>query len=356
MLRSDPGAAATLERALRLSEVLALTDTFVQALTSRAMVLLDEGRMLEARLLLEGALARSQAGNLGWWRAANNLSMVLQHSDELHQALAVSEDIAAQAQQRGDLERLVMQRATSIVLLVTLGRWQEALERADETPVFHASDYARAERVLVIPVLCERGAHDAAEAILGEHEWERHAEHKEVAAAFATVEARLLRARGRLPEAVAAAERGFTYLSTSSLSNGYVRRALVQLLEASVPAGDLERVDELLAMVDGLQPGELTPSLRAYAARFRARVDALRGNLASVDRNFGLAEAGFSGLGFEFDLAVVRLEHAESLVARSLDDQAEPLLADARAAFERLEATPWLQRLAASARVEIPVA
>jgi len=200
------------------------------------------------------------------------------------------------------------------------------------------------------------GAFDAAEAILEEHEWERHAEHKEVATTFATVEARLLRARGRLPEAAAAAERAFTYLSTSSLTNGYVRRALVQLLEASVPAGNLERVDELLATVAGLQPGELTPSLRAYAARFRARIDALRGNLQSVDRNFGLAEAGFSGLGFEFDLAVVRLEHAESLLARNLADQAEPLRAEARAAFERLEATPWLERIAASARVEIPVA
>src|SRR5437867_12306543 len=97
--------------------------------------------------------------------------MVLQHSGELHQALAVSEDIAAQARQRGDLERLVMQRAGSIGLLVTLGRWQEALERADETLGLHASDYARADRVQVLPVLCERGAYDAAEAIFEEPEW-----------------------------------------------------------------------------------------------------------------------------------------------------------------------------------------
>jgi hypothetical protein len=52
----------------------------------------------------------------------------------------------------------------------------------------------------------------------------------------------------------------------------------------------------------------------------------------------------------------VGLEHAESLRARGLPEKAEPLLAEARATFERLEATPWLERLERAGRDELPVA
>jgi hypothetical protein len=45
-----------------------------------------------------------------------------------------------------------------------------------------------------------------------------------------------------------------------------------------------------------------------------------------------------------FYLAVVQLEHGEWLMARGRPDDAQPLLAEARETFERLEATPWVER------------
>jgi hypothetical protein len=39
------------------------------------------------------------------------------------------------------------------------------------------------------------------------------------------------------------------------------------------------------------------------------------------------------------------LEHGEWLAERGHDDDAEPLLAEARAIFERLKARPWLERV-----------
>ena len=48
-----------------------------------------------------------------------------------------------------------------------------------------------------------------------------------------------------------------------------------------------------------------------------------------------------------FHLAVTELEHAEWLVSEGRTDEAEPLLAEARATFEQLEAAPWLERTAA---------
>src|SRR5256885_7076316 len=47
-----------------------------------------------------------------------------------------------------------------------------------------------------------------------------------------------------------------------------------------------------------------------------------------------------------FHLAVVQLEHVEWLTTQSREDEAEPLLAEARETFERLGAKPWLERIA----------
>lgn len=53
----------------------------------------------------------------------------------------------------------------------------------------------------------------------------------------------------------------------------------------------------------------------------------------------------FAELGAPFHLAVVRLEHAEWLIEQGRSGEGEPLLAEARETFERLEAKPWLERV-----------
>jgi hypothetical protein len=50
---------------------------------------------------------------------------------------------------------------------------------------------------------------------------------------------------------------------------------------------------------------------------------------------------------------VVQLEHAEWLAGQGRRDEAEPLIAEARETFERLEAAPWLER-ATQLGVEVP--
>lgn len=45
-----------------------------------------------------------------------------------------------------------------------------------------------------------------------------------------------------------------------------------------------------------------------------------------------------------FWLALTQLEHAEWLVQQGRADEAEPLVVEAREVFERLEATPWIER------------
>ena len=64
-----------------------------------------------------------------------------------------------------------------------------------------------------------------------------------------------------------------------------------------------------------------------------------------TDRRFRNAAELLREVGTRFYLAVVLLEHGE-LLADERPDEAEPLLAEARETFERLEAAPWLDRLA----------
>jgi class 3 adenylate cyclase/predicted ATPase len=351
MLRGDrDAAAATLEQALQLAEALALEETLVQALTSRATVLILGGRLVEARSLLETALARADSAGLhrAWNRAVNNLGVLLENSDQYADNLALQGEMEARTRQRGDRERLAVARIGPIPSLVELGRWQEALARAAETDQLQASRQALGETVSAVPVLCEQGDLATAQTLLHQYEYLREGEHAQEAAAFAVVEARLLRAQDHPAEALAAAERGLAYRHEIGLTDRRTRACLVEALEAALDLDDQAKADELLALADTLQPGQLTPSFQAQRHRFHARLDARRGNHDQVDHNYQQAETIFREHDLVFHHAATQLEHAEWLTGQGRADAARPLLATARETFEQLEAKPWLERLAAA--------
>jgi ATP/maltotriose-dependent transcriptional regulator MalT len=124
---------------------------------------------------------------------------------------------------------------------------------------------------------------------------------------------------------------------------------LVEACEAALALGDLDKAEQLLAIPESLYPGERTPMLQAHALRLRARLDAARGQGDRVDERFRTAGALFREFGFVFYEAVTQLEHAEWLTGQGRNDDADALLAEARLTFERLEAAPWLERVAATA-------
>ena len=118
------------------------------------------------------------------------------------------------------------------------------------------------------------------------------------------------------------------------------------LVEAALALDDLDKAEVLLAIPASLDPGEPTPFLQASTARLRARLDAARGSHQRVEEHLRSAAVLFREFGLAFHLAVTQLEHAEWLGARGRTDDAQPLLAEAREAFEQLQATPWLERAA----------
>ena len=340
LLGRNEEASPVLEQALRLSEQLALDETLVTALNSKSVVLLLEGRLLEAQLLLEGAVVRSRGrSDANWWRAQNNLAQVMYSVDRLEDALALNSEVVALARQRGDREIIATQLSTSIGILRLLGRWEEALERlATVEALPRVSMIARSELIEAVPILCDRGELGRAEELLATQEWQREAAQPECVVAFAANEARLLRAQGDHEAAQAVAERGLALRPQLTVTSVYMKACTTEALEAAFARGDIDRVRDVLLFVDELHPGQRTPYIEAQRARFHALVD------EDETVSFAAARRIFEERGFAFERAVVQLEWAERLARTGSADEGSELLADARALFEQLGARPWLDR------------
>jgi class 3 adenylate cyclase/tetratricopeptide (TPR) repeat protein len=344
-------AAATVERALRLAETLLTEETLVHALNSRALLLIWEERPVEGVLLLEGALRRARDANLydAWRRVANNLMVFKVDRGLYAEAVELAAEIEARARQRGDRELLAGARFGPLAALIGLGRWQEALGRIEEADSLQGSSWSRYDLAEAIPLLCELGELARAQAMLDSLTSETATEQADAVAAFLGVTARLLRAQGRPGEALPVAEQALAYRSELGIGTSPVRRALGEAIQAAIQLDDLDKAESLLASVETLKPGQLNSLVRADAARFRALLCARRGEHAQADETARTAEAMFRELDLPFGLAVTQLEHAEWLVESGRGEEAQPLLAEARDTFARLEARPWLERLAASA-------
>jgi hypothetical protein len=120
----------------------------------------------------------------------------------------------------------------------------------------------------------------------------------------------------------------------------------VEAIEAAIQSDNLDAAEEVLGIGESLRPGEAGPVIRAFVARFRARLSAARGKDEQVEQKFKDASGLFRELGFRFWLAVTLLEYGEWLTGQDRVDEATPLLDEAREIFERLKARPWLDRLA----------
>jgi hypothetical protein len=96
--------------------------------------------------------------------------------------------------------------------------------------------------------------------------------------------------------------------------------------------------------VESAGRGKVPPVLRAYTMQYRAKQAAAMGDLERGDRLFRGAAALMRELATPFPMAVTMLDHAEVLLSAGDAAAAEPLVAEARAVFEGLLATPWVER------------
>ena len=165
-------------------------------------------------------------------------------------------------------------------------------------------------------------------------------------AGYAAASACVLYAEGRYAEAVAAGERTFELGHTLGLDGQDAKMGFMWGLEAALALGDRARAEQVIERIEAIPPGLRPPSLGAHAGRARAR---LADSAEHATAHLVAAQVVFRELGLRFWLAVSLLEHAEALTADGRGEEAEPMVAEARAVFAELRAQPWLDRAEALA-------
>ena len=217
-----------------------------------------------------------------------------------------------------------------------------------EIPEEHWSEVRQAWSAILFAgtVNAFRGRLDDAETLIRRcAEMESSADHQE-RAAFHLGRADLLLMAGDPAHALEAAELAFAERELMGITQEYSKQSFVTAVEAALALGDLAKAEELLAVVKALPPGSSPQFLQAQSSRFQAQLAARRGDAEEAERRFKRAAGLFRELALIFYLGVTQLEHGEWLATQERIEEAEPLLAEAREMFERLEAKPWLERAA----------
>jgi class 3 adenylate cyclase/tetratricopeptide (TPR) repeat protein len=327
-----------LERALTLAEALEQTETFAEALNTKAILLAQLHRRREGNILLQGALAIAleHGFNAAALRAYNNLGAGLWVGGQFRAMLENHERGLALARRIGDRQWESNFSCGIPGVLMMLGQWDETLERAAEAERGAVTEFVRGLLMFIAPVYLARGELDRAREILVKDAGIAHSESADFASGYALTQALVAAAENQHHDALASVERA---LENRDRWAGGEAAYRFQALEAVGASVNEEKLRELLAIVDELYAAEMADFLRAQRARFRARLPE-----CDADAELATAERLFAGSEMPFYVAVTQLEHAEWLLAHDRAAEAEPLRAEARETFEALRAAPWLAR------------
>jgi predicted ATPase/class 3 adenylate cyclase len=342
------------ERALEIAEALRLPEILARGWTVKAMVTAAR-KPQEARALHQLALdlAREHELHAHATVSVTNLSDLSFQWDRYGESLAYLSEGLEEARRAGSRRNEWFALGEITYALTMLGRWDEAMARFGDLPEeTRGRDEISSVLGGPLEVCVQRGALAEAEELLAPFEALRGSSSVQSQITHHTAQAAVLLASGRFDEALTAAERSVAARDALGIAHQDVKHAIRYALEASLALGRRDRAEELVALVESLPVGLRPPFLDATAHRFRAR---LAGDSPAADVDFLSAASGLRRLELPFHLAVVLLEHGEWLAAHGRHEDASALLTEAHDIFDRLAATPWLERTGA-ARAETPAA
>jgi len=266
------------------------------------------------------------------------------HRDRYADALAYQDEALALVRRIGNRPYEWSVLAERTYALFMTGRWDEALDIAEDLTEEQVRSGGMFLSLLSGPLEIHLQRGGVAEAqrlhvLFGKLDGSTDVQER---ACFYGATAAIHRAENRLRDAVEAGREATEGEQTLGLSHQAIEQGLVEALEAAVALGERTTAQELLTKIEAIPPGRRPPFLEAHWHRFRAR-------LAGDPAEFETAAARFGEIGIPFWLAVTLLEHGELTGDESS-------LAEAREIFEDLKATPWLERLEAVApkRAEVP--
>jgi predicted ATPase len=350
-------AAQRIETALGLAEALSLPEVLSQALNTKALVLIAQGRPNEGSVLLRHALevALDNDKPSAALRAFYNLvDGVLTPADRYEDAAEMVRQGLAHARKVGDRywEWLFIGEGYPSY---ALGAWDDVLRMRDELPRDEWTQARIAYGAVLfsaVPVYVHRGRLEEARQMVDTlAELEGSADVQE-RCYYGVAKAQILLAEGDRTGALDVAESVFAERRSLGVAHEPVKESFVVAMLAALELNRLDKAGELIAIVEQIEPGRRQQFLNAQVARFRAHLAARAGNADETERLFKAAGGLFHELAIPFQLAATRIEHGEWLATQGRMDEAQPLLAEAREIFDRLEAKPWLERLGQTSPVE----
>jgi class 3 adenylate cyclase/predicted ATPase len=337
-------AIATADAALTIAEPLQEWETVVRAFNTLGNVRQRLGRTEESMAFRERSLKLALAHDLPQeaLRAYNNLADGPLQLDRFGDALALAETGLAFAQARGDRswEQLLLLMVSTA--RVGLGRWDETLALVE-----HELDTtSELLRLAYLPQLARihaaRGDLDALQRTLAQTEAVAVSTNNEFASGPLVAQAIIFNAFGKHHEALTAALP--LALTGIEIANEDRREAYVEAGAAALAIDDLQALSRLIEHVEVLPPAMRSPLLRAGAARLAGLLAGRQGEAQLADERLAAATRELRGIEAPFVLGQVLVEHAELLRAWGREDEAVPMVTEARSLFAGLRATPWIER------------
>jgi predicted ATPase/class 3 adenylate cyclase len=343
-------AAPVLEEALRIAEQLQLDEVYSQALNSRAVSIMREGRLDEAVTLLRRALEVALESDFtnATSRAWNNLAVALDSEDRYEEVVELIVQMLELSRRKGDRASELTAILGNSSPLVALGRWDEALafvKEAEAAEELEAMQWASSRVAEVVPIHIRRGELETARRVFGVAQARIDESNDEIRARVGSIEVELLNAEGKHAEALSLAKKLLELLPALGLMDIGLKQVIAHGVEAALELAEPEAAEAMLEVVHRANPGLVTPSLRGQVARLGARVCALRGDHDSVEAGFTAAIAEFRDLGMPFERGVTLVELAEWLDRLGRHEDAAAFALESGALFEPLGARPWLDRV-----------
>ncbi|MFO7572803.1 MAG: adenylate/guanylate cyclase domain-containing protein [Gaiellaceae bacterium] len=328
------------ERALDLGERLRLPEVLSHALNTKGLLASNRGHWETSRALIRHALEIALENDLpaAAIRGYTNLGIAEGRLGNLAEVEELQTRCLELARRIGDRESEWFALGNLTGTYLETGKWDEVLEAVAELP---PGLETQALALHTNTAEIARHREDAELAQASRDRVARLADSMSVQdrSVYVSTHAAVLFAERRYDEVIDYLVGVRTELEADT---GTVWVDLL-IAEAALAAGRTDRAAEVLA-TETFGHAEPDPIVQAQAIRFRAQIAAARGDAARAEDDFKLAAASFREYGLPFYLACTELEHAEWLVAQGRADEAGSLATEARETFERLRATPWLER------------
>src|SRR4051812_28635088 len=349
-------AQAYTERCLIVAQALGLSDSFCQALSTRATSLMALDRFDEAWIHIEAAVNRAERDEL-----PNELSTALINASDIAMTGDVSNAIdyarsgLMLSQRRGDRYNETIAATNLAYALLYRGDWAELDTVIADLLVAGVDARPQAEYVYLraAMVAAWRGDAVAAAAAAEGVAPSRGIDSIDDACAVAMVDAVVAGAQGRYAEGLRLARSVVDRMRVDiGVRHETLRVTWVEAMQAALALGDLVSAEEMLAKIADLPKGLVPSYLRAEVARFTGRIAAVRGGADRAEESFADAERQLEALGYPYWLARARLDHAEWLDSVGREGASE-LAASAATVFAELRATAWAER--ARRLVDVPI-